>query len=129
MSYLFLLLIAVLLAATFGCFAYNLRRLRGSVHLGRGVADNRYDNLMQRALGTLNFGFLQPKMFMDLIPGIMHAMIFGGFLIVSLGTLELLLHGVLPFFSYKLLLGDGFIYGLYLRSQDFGNFIEATTRR
>lgn len=115
------LLFAVLTAAVFGFFAYNIRRTWNLIHLGKGQEDNRMDNLPQRVTETVTFGFLQQKMFKDLIPGIMHAFIFWGFITVSIGTGETLFSGIIPGFSYKDILGDGSLFQLYLVSQDYAN--------
>lgn len=115
------LLFAVLTAAVFGFFAFNLKRTWGFIHLGKGQDDNRMDNLPQRVTEVLSFGFLQQKMFKDLTSGIMHAFIFWGFVTVSIGTGETLLSGIIPGFSYRMILGDGFLFQMYLTSQDYAN--------
>lgn len=115
------LLFAVLTVAVFGFFAFNIRKTWNFVHLGKGQEDNRMDNLPQRLTETVTFGFIQQKMFKDLIPGIMHAFIFWGFITVSIGTGETILSGIIPGFSYRDILGDGSLFRLYLVSQDYAN--------
>ncbi len=65
------------------------------------------------------------EMFKDPIPGIMHAGIFWGFLVVTIGTVETLMHGIYSGFDFRLILGKGFLYELFLSSQDLGNAIVA----
>lgn len=115
------LLFAVLTAAVFGFFAFNLKRTWGFIHLGKGHDDNRMDNFPRRVTEVVSFGFLQQKMFKDLTSGIMHAFIFWGFVTVSIGTGETLLSGIIPSFSYRMILGDGALFQMYLASQDYAN--------
>jgi Fe-S oxidoreductase len=62
-------------------------------------------------------------MFKDPIPGVMHVMIFWGFLTVSIGTLETFLHGIYSPFDYRMIFGDGAIFNFFLVTQDLGNFM------
>ena len=59
-------------------------------------------------------------MYKDLSTGIMHAMIFYGFVTVTIGTIETIFYGMFGF-SYAWILGDGTLWNTYLISQDFGN--------
>lgn len=108
--------------ATFGFFGRNLLRLWKSMHKGKGAEDNRVRNPPKRLMDVFTYGFLQPKMFKDVPAGIMHSLIFWGFIVVSIGTIETLISGVYPEFSFKMLLGDGDLYRYFLASQDVGNF-------
>lgn len=113
---------AFVVVGVFGFFAFNLKKIWGWIHVGVGVEEARNDQLGKRLFGALTLGLLQPKMYKDLIPGIMHAVIFYGFITVTIGTGETLLNGIFPFFSYKLFIGDGALYNFYLLTQDLGNF-------
>src|SRR4051794_29199211 len=62
-------------------------------------------------------------MLKDLWPAVMHYMIFYGFVTVTIGTVETLVHGVFHAFTYRSILGDGPLYRLYLFTQDVGNFM------
>lgn len=105
------------------------------MHSAKGAEDNRQGDVFKRLIEVLKYGFLQPKMFKDLPAGIMHAFIFWGFLVVSVGTAETLGAGLIPDFSFQNILGDGLLYRLYLTSQDLGNLavfgaiVYAITRR
>ena len=119
------LVFAALALGAFGSLAFNLRRTWQRVQVGVGAEDLRTDQLLSRLLGMLEGGVLQPKMLKDFWPAIMHYMIFFGFVTVTIGTLETLIHGIVPIFSFRTILGDGFLYSAYLRSQDVGNFMVA----
>ena len=113
---------AVLAVGTFGFFGRNLLRIWKSMHTAKGPEDKRLDHPDKRLKDALVTGFLQPKMFRDLPSGIMHALIFWGFIIVTIGTVETVLYGITGL-SFQTFLGDGLIHGLFLRSQDLGNFM------
>ena len=122
---LFNVVFALLTAGVFAYFAYNLSRTWANIQMGKGLDDSRVDSIPRRVKETLSFGLLQQKMFKDLTAGIMHALIFWGFVTVTVGTGETLLAGIIPGFSYKWFLGHGDVYKLYMLSQDFGNFAVA----
>jgi Fe-S oxidoreductase len=119
------LLFGALALGAFGSLAFNLRRTWQRVLVGVGAEDPRTDLMLERLLGMLKGGFLQPKMLKDFWPAIMHYMIFFGFITVTIGTVETLLHGLIPGFSFKWILGDGVLYHFYLRTQDIGNAMVA----
>ncbi|MBN1945713.1 MAG: (Fe-S)-binding protein [Bradymonadales bacterium] len=77
----------VLLAATFGVLGYSLHR-RVKVLLLAAPAD-RFNNWWDRVRATLVYMFGQLKMFKDFSAGIMHALIFWGFLILLFRSISL----------------------------------------
>lgn len=113
---------AVLAIPVFGFFGFNIVKLWRWFHLGAAPEETRRDNLSQRILGVIVGGFIQPRMFREFIPGFMHAIIFWGFVTVTIGTGETLLHGIYTPFSFKWILGDGDAYRFYLLTQDIANF-------
>jgi Fe-S oxidoreductase len=116
---------AILLFSALAYLAVNLRRIWQTIHVGSGVDDVRTDRVAERVIGMLRGGFLQPKMLKDFWPAIMHFMIFLGFIVVTIGTGETLIHGVFDVFSFRLILGDGEFYRAYLWTQDVGNAVVA----
>lgn len=124
MSYLPNILYALLTIATFAFFGKNLMKIWQRFHYGKGKEENRLSGIPKRLKDVILGGVLQPKMFRDPVAGIMHALIFWGFVTVSLGTLEVLISGVFPIFDYGLFVGHGTTaHKAILFSQDFGNFI------
>jgi Fe-S oxidoreductase len=114
-------LFGVLTVSVFAFFFYNLYRISTWIRLGKGREDVRWDRPLARLIGVLGQGVGQPRMFASPMAGIMHALIFWGFVTVSFGTLETLISGVFPDFSYRLFLGDGAVWNAYLVTQDLAN--------
>ncbi|HVZ78853.1 MAG TPA: (Fe-S)-binding protein [Gemmatimonadaceae bacterium] len=98
-----------------GFFAYNVQRLVGYMRMAR--FEPRWDHPWQRAWNVLKIGIAQTKIMRDPIAGPMHAGIFWGFLVLTAGTIEILVTGVWPRFSYDLFLPHP-LYQLYSFSQD-----------
>jgi hypothetical protein len=107
--FLFVLVLAV------GFFALNVQRLVSYLQLGYG--EDRTDHPLVRLKNVLVIGIAQKKIFRDPIAGPMHALIFWGFMVLTIGTVEIVIAGVFPRFSFALLL-PGALYRLYSLSQD-----------
>ncbi|HEY2848500.1 MAG TPA: (Fe-S)-binding protein [Gemmatimonadaceae bacterium] len=90
---------ALVLAAAFGFFSYNVQRLVGELRKGR-LDDSRWNDLPRRLLNFFEIGIFQKKIFRDSIAGPMHAAIFWGFCVLTVGTIETILGGVFAGFSF-----------------------------
>ncbi len=112
---------ALLAAAAFGAMGYNLLKVWRRMQVGVGVDDARFDQPVERIIGMIKGGFLQPKMLKDVGPAIMHYMIFFGFVTVTIGTVETLVHGIFDSFTFRVILGDGALYHAFLWTQDVAN--------
>jgi Fe-S oxidoreductase/nitrate reductase gamma subunit len=106
-------LFVLVLAA--GFFALNVQRL--VAYLGVGYAEGRTDHPLVRIRNVLEIGIAQKKILRDPVAGPMHALIFWGFMVLTAGTLEILVAGVVPSFSYALFLPTP-LYAAYSASQD-----------
>ncbi|HEV7990511.1 MAG TPA: (Fe-S)-binding protein [Gemmatimonadaceae bacterium] len=98
-----------------GFFALNVQRLVSYLQLG--FAEDRTDHPLTRIRNVLEIGIAQKKIFRDPVAGPMHALIFWGFMVLTAGTVEILVAGVFPAFSYALVLPAP-IYAAYSASQD-----------
>src|SRR4051812_18011607 len=107
--FLFVLVLAL------GFFALNVQRLVSYLQLG--YAERRTDHPLVRIRNVLEIGIAQKKIFRDPIAGPMHAMIFWGFMVLTAGTVEILIAGVWPSFTYDSILPHP-IYLAYSASQD-----------
>ncbi|MDB4884276.1 MAG: protein of unknown function cysteine-rich region domain protein [Gemmatimonadetes bacterium] len=98
-----------------GFFALNVQRLVSYLQLG--VAEHRTDHPLVRLRNVFEIGIAQKKIFRDPVAGPMHALIFWGFMVLTAGTVEILIAGVFPSFSFALLLPKA-LYAAYSASQD-----------
>lgn len=104
----------VLLVAA-GFFSLNVQRLIEYLRLGR--RENRLDHPWHRAWNVLRIGIAQAKILRDPVAGPMHAGIFWGFLVLTAGTVELIVQGIAPGFSYEHFLPRP-VWFAYSASQD-----------
>jgi heterodisulfide reductase subunit C len=83
----------ILLIAAIALFARNLGRIGRNIHLGKPEAINdrkaeRWSTMARVALG-------QSKMVVRPVAGIMHSLIYAGFIIINLEVLEIVIDGLL----------------------------------
>src|SRR3954468_17295671 len=107
--FLFILVLAA------GLFAFNAQRLYSYARLG--VDENRLNDPAKRIENLLSIGIFQRKIFREAVAGAMHATIFWGFMVLTAGTVEILIQGVWSGFGFDLLLPPR-LYQLYSFSQD-----------
>jgi Fe-S oxidoreductase len=113
----------LVLTAAGGLFALNVQRLVRYLQLG--VAEDRTDNPWARVSNVLKVGIAQTKILREPVAGIMHATIFWGFIVLTAGTVEILIQGIWNGFSYERLLWHP-VYVVYAASQDaFAVFVLA----
>lgn len=96
-----LLLIAVVALALFAARVYRLYR-----YLRLGTPDDRFSDPGARIQRFLTYVLGQRRMFRDPRAGIMHASIFWGFIIITVGTIELLGRGFFGHFDIPLVSGQ-----------------------
>ena len=86
------------LVAAAGFFALNVQRLVGYL---RSASPRTAPTIRStRIRNVLAIGIAQKKIFRDPVAGPMHALIFWGFMVLTAGTVEILIAGVFPAFSY-----------------------------
>jgi Fe-S oxidoreductase len=107
--FLFILILAS------GFFALNVQRLMRYMRIG--YAEKRSDRPWQRLKNVLTVGIAQTKILRDPIAGTMHATIFWGFIVLTVGTIEILIQGVYPRFGFDDVLSRP-LYGFYVATQD-----------
>src|SRR5262245_25066655 len=89
---------AFILTLGAGFFALNVQRLYSYMRIG--TADDRTGHPFERLENVLTIGIAQTKIFRDPVAGTMHALIFWGFMVLTVGTVEILIQGVFSNFSY-----------------------------
>ncbi|WP_396150395.1 4Fe-4S dicluster domain-containing protein [Flavobacterium sp.] len=92
MSYLDNILFAVILALGFGYFAMNVKKLIRNIKLGQDV--NRKDNAAERWKNMAMIALGQSKMVKRPIAGILHIIVYIGFIIINLELLEIIIDGL-----------------------------------
>ncbi len=110
-AFLFVLVLAA------GFFAYNAQRLVRFLRVG--LDEDRTDHPLTRVKNVLTIGIAQTKILRDPIAGAMHASVFWGFMVLTIGTVEILVQGVVgrERFSYASILPRP-VYYAYLLSQE-----------
>ncbi|MCX6121298.1 MAG: (Fe-S)-binding protein [Ignavibacteriales bacterium] len=90
---------AVLLLGAFGLFGVSLRRMIKLISIG--MPENRLDHLWERFKKMMTVAFGQSKLFREPIPGLMHAFIFWGFLVLLSSVLEAIGEGLSSGFTFR----------------------------
>ena len=85
----------VLVAAV--VFVWSVRR-RVRV-LMAGAPDNRFTRIPERIRKTLEYAFAQKRMFRDFYAGVFHIFIFGGFVVLTVRVVSLVIEGLVPGFA------------------------------
>jgi Fe-S oxidoreductase len=104
----------IVLVLALGFFALNAQRLFGYMRIG--LAEDRSNDPLRRLRNVLVIGIGQSKILRDPIAGASHAFVFWGFIVLTLGTIEIIVQGVVPGFTYGFLPSP--LYAAYALSQD-----------
>lgn len=112
MSFIPNILFALVLLAGIGYFARNIKKLRRNIKLGQDidVSDNksqRWKNMAMIAMG-------QSKMVRRPVAGIMHFIVYVGFIIINIEVLEIIIDGLLG--THRVFSSIGSLYGLLIGS-------------
>ena len=75
-----------------GLFSYNLWKIVRNIRLGK--SNNRFDQPLKRTKILLKIAFGQTKLFARPVSGILHALVYWGFLVITIGTVEMMVDGV-----------------------------------
>ena len=92
MSYLDNILFAIILAIGFGYFAGNVKKILRNIKLGQSV--NRTDQSSERWKNMAMIAIGQSKMVKRPIAGILHIIVYVGFIIINLELLEIIIDGL-----------------------------------
>ncbi|MBT8312839.1 MAG: Fe-S oxidoreductase, partial [Maribacter sp.] len=112
MQYLPNILFAVILIIGIGFFARNVKKLARNIRLGKDtdVSDNkpqRWKNMAKIALG-------QSQMVVRPIPGLLHLLVYVGFVIINIEVLEIILDGLMG--THRIFAPIGNAYNLLIGS-------------
>lgn len=115
MQYLPNLLFAIALVIGVGFFATNVRKLFRNIKLGKDV--NRTDRKSDRLKNMMKIALGQSKIVKRPISGILHVIVYVGFIIINIEVLEIIIDGL--FGTHRLFLGFlginfyGFLIGTF----------------
>src|SRR4029450_3664241 len=107
--FLFVLVIA------FACFSFSAQRLYRFLRIGKD--ESRRNAGGRRVWNLLSIGIAQRKILRDPVAGPLHALVFWGFVVLTLGSIDILLGGVFPALMLRNWLPRG-PYGLFVLSQE-----------
>ncbi len=93
LAYLPNFLFALILIAGVGCFARNIKKVIRNIKLGRAV--NYGDNNKQRWSNMARIALGQSKMVVRPISGMLHIVVYLGFVIINIEVLEIIIDGLL----------------------------------
>src|SRR5688572_3337834 len=107
-AFLFVLVIAV------ACFSYSAQRLYRFLRIGKD--EPRWEDAGKRLWNLLSIGIAQRKILRDPVAGPLHALVFWGFVVLTVGSVEILLAGVFPSLAFRNWLPSG-PYRLFVLSR------------
>jgi len=107
------IIFVIILVVSLGFFSRNVIRLKRNINLGKGQTDpitnkpERISNMLRIALG-------QSKMVTRPIPGILHLIVYLGFIIINIELIEILIDGI--FGTHRVFSSTGGFYGFLIGS-------------
>jgi hypothetical protein len=106
------LLFAIILVLGFGFFTINIRKIIRNIKLGQEV--NRSDNPSLRWKNMAMIALGQSKMVKRPIAGILHIVVYVGFIIINIELLEIIIDGL--FGTHRIFSGLGSLYNFLIGS-------------
>jgi Fe-S oxidoreductase len=103
------------LAISLACFSFSAQRLYRFLRVGRD--EPRSDDIGQRLWNLFSIGIAQRKILRDPVAGPLHALVFWGFVVLTVGSTEILVSGVFPALAFDQWLPSG-PYRLFVLSQE-----------
>ena len=114
------ILFALLLVAAFGFFAWQVRKIRANILVGRDR--DMSGNAAERFQKTLLVAFGQQKMFKRMTPALLHLVVYVGFLVINIEVLEIVVDGL--FGTHRFLSFLGPVYsGLMATNEVLGALV------
>ena len=113
------IIFAIILLAAIIFFIYSVKLFLSYLKIGK--PENRFDNTTKRIKNVINIALFQSKLLRQKFAGLLHFIIFWGFLILLIVVLEGIIEGLFPGFSFSFL---GKFYSLITLTQDiFGTLV------
>jgi hypothetical protein len=112
MIYIDNILFAIILTSGVGFFVKNVKKLIRNIKLGQDV--NRTDNSSERWKNMAMIALGQSKMVKRPVSGILHIIVYVGFVIINLEVLEIIIDGL--FGTHRVFSFLGSLYGILIGS-------------
>jgi heterodisulfide reductase subunit C len=112
MSYLDNILFAILLVLGFGYFYSNIKKIVRNINLGAAV--NRKDNPKARWKNMAMIALGQSKMVKRPVSGVLHIIVYAGFIIINIELLEIIIDGL--FGTHRIFSSLGTTYDVLIGS-------------
>src|SRR6187431_3782521 len=119
MSYLSNVLFAIILIIGFGYFYLNVKKIIRNINLG--VAVNRKDNAKARWRNMAMIALGQSKMVKRPVSGILHIIVYVGFVIIIIELLEIIIDGL--FGTHRIFAPIGVVYDVLIGSFEILAFL------
>ncbi len=82
----------IFLVASFAAFGYTFMKILNVLRAAKGI--DRFDKIGERITNTLLVAFGQSKILRKPVAGLLHAIVWWGFLVITIGTVEMMIDGV-----------------------------------
>ena len=112
MQYIPNILFSIVLAAGIGYFTINIRKIIRNIKLGQKV--DASDNIGQRWSNVIRIALGQSKMIVRPVPGLLHIIVYLGFVIINIEVLEIIIDGI--FGTHRIFSSLGSFYGFLIGS-------------
>ncbi len=112
MSYLDTILFAIVLILGFGYFYSNVKKIIRNINLGTEV--NRKDNAKARWVNMAMIALGQSKMVKRPIAGVLHIIVYIGFIIINIELLEIIIDGLVG--THRIFSSLGMVYDVLIAS-------------
>lgn len=119
MEYLPNILFAIALVLGIGFFARNIQKLSRNIKLGKAVDSS--DNKSQRWKNMARIALGQTKMVVRPIAGLMHIIVYVGFIIINIEVLEIVIDGLLG--THRIFASLGALYDFLIGSFEILAFL------
>ncbi len=119
MHYLPNILFAILLSIGIGFFIKNIKKLIRNIKLGKSV--DRSDNSSLRLKNMINIALGQSKIVRRPIAGLLHIVVYVGFIIINIEVLEIIIDGL--FGTHRVFSSLGGFYGFLISSFEILAFL------
>ncbi|MCB9205839.1 MAG: 4Fe-4S dicluster domain-containing protein [Ignavibacteriales bacterium] len=91
----------IVFVIAFSLLSFNLERLLSYLSIGK--SENRFDNIFKRIINVLKIAIGQSKILRDPVAGLVHVLIFWGFLIFLFAVVESIFQGFYSDFNFEFL--------------------------